>query len=103
MNPFPDNFVGVGVELTMREELPIVVKTLRGGPAEQAGLEADDRLVAIDHSPIRGLALADVVVRLRGREGSKVGVTVQRGKVAIDTELVRHSMERTQTGYTARE
>ena len=87
----------------MREEAPIVVRTLRGGPAEQAGLEAEDRLVAIDHSPIRGLALADVVVRLRGKEGTPVTVTVQRGKVAIETELVRHSMERTTSGYTARE
>jgi C-terminal processing protease CtpA/Prc len=102
VNPFPDNFVGVGVELTMREEAPTVVRTLRGGPAEQAGLEAEDRLVAIDHSPTRGMALADIVVRLRGQEGSPVSVTVQRGAVAIETQLIRHGMERTDEGYAAR-
>jgi len=87
----------------MQEHAPIVVRTLRGGPAEQAGLEANDKLMEIDHAPIRGLELADVVVRLRGKEGTPVEVTIQRGKVAIETELVRHSMAKAGGDYTARE
>lgn len=99
---FPDNFVGVGVELTMRDGAPSVVRTLDGGPAASAGLEPNDRVVAIDHVPTQGMALADVVVRLRGEEGSKVDVTLKRGEVEVVTTIKRTAMERSTSGYSAR-
>ncbi len=87
----------------MHDDAPIVVRTLSGGPAEQAGLAANDRVVAIDNAPTSGLPLADVVVRLRGAEGSPVLLTLRRNGVDIETQLVRRDMTRTESGYTARQ
>lgn len=102
ISAFPDNFVGVGVELTMKDDGPEVVKTIDGGPASKAGLEPADMVLAIDHVPVRGLALADVVVRLRGKEGSEVDVTLLRQGVEVSTRIMRTSMQKSTGGYTTR-
>jgi C-terminal processing protease CtpA/Prc len=96
---FPDEFVGVGVELTMQGESASVVRTIEGGPAQHGGLLANDRLIAIDEISIVGMGLPDIVLRLRGQPGSTVDVTLMRGSQRMHTQLVRHSIQKTGDGY----
>ncbi len=100
---FPDDFVGIGVELTMSGDTPAVVRTIDGGPAQTAGLQANDRVIAIDDVPVAGLGLADVVVRLRGREGSSVDLTCQRDGQRFRALLVRRGLRKTGDDYEAAE
>ena len=47
-----------------------------GGPADRAGIRAQDRVVAIGGAPTAGLSLYDVAERLQGLEGSQVELSV---------------------------
>jgi len=99
VNAFPENFVGVGVELTVRNEAPVVVRTIDGGPAATAGIQPNDRLVAINDFPVTGMGLPDVVLRLRGEEGSTVDLTLVRGDERIRAQIVRQSLQKAGGDY----
>lgn len=71
-------FVGVGVEIGMRDGYIKVVSPIEGAPADRAGVASGDILVAIDGKPSRGWSLRDAIRRLKGKRGSRVQVEVLR-------------------------
>jgi serine protease Do len=54
-----------------------VSNVLSGGPAELAGLRADDRVVAVDGQPIRGMVDLKKAM-IDTQEGDRLSVTVER-------------------------
>ena len=98
---FPDEFVGIGVELKIANEQPVLVRTLEGGPAAQAGLLPGDRFLAIEGVDTTGMSLGDVVVRLRGRPGSQVTVTVDRKGESIHVVVRRQKLTKKGEDYRA--
>lgn len=79
LESYPENYSGVGIELTVEGNFPKVVRALAGGPSEELGLTAGDKLVAIDGETTEGLSLGEVVHLLRGPTGSTVELTVLTG------------------------
>ena len=75
-------FSGIGVEFNVLRDTVVVVNTIAGGPAERAGMRANDRIVRIDTLDAVGLTRADVPKYLRGRRGTKVALEVVRPGVA---------------------
>ncbi len=75
-------FSGIGVEFNVLRDTVVVVNTIAGGPAERAGMRANDRIVRIDTLDAVGLTRADVPKCLRGRRGTKVALEVVRPGVA---------------------
>jgi carboxyl-terminal processing protease len=71
-------FGGVGVEVDFAEEWVTVIAPIEGSPAERAGVRPGDRILAIDHVPVRGKSPADLVRRMRGGSGTKVLLTIRR-------------------------
>ena len=71
-------FSGIGVEFNVLRDTIIVVNTVAGGPAERAGMRANDRIVRIDTTEAVGFTRADVPKRLRGKTGTKVALEVVR-------------------------
>ncbi|HEY8946355.1 MAG TPA: S41 family peptidase [Polyangiaceae bacterium] len=71
-------FGGVGVEVDFLDEWVTVIAPIEGSPAERAGVRPGDRILAIDHVPVRGKSPADLVRRMRGPSGTKVLLTVRR-------------------------
>ncbi len=69
-------FQGIGAELGQRDNYPIIVAPLDGSPAQKAGIQAGDILVAVDGQQVAGMSLDQVVRIVRGPEGSKVTLTV---------------------------
>lgn len=69
---------GIGVELTVAEASRevVVLAPVFGGPAWNAGVQAGDRILAIDGKPARGLSMTDVVSRLRGSPDSQLRLKV---------------------------
>ena len=53
-----------------------VVTPAPGGPADKAGLQAGDIIVAIDGKPTNGASLYDAGDMLQGAEGSEVSTAV---------------------------
>lgn len=71
-------FGGLGIEITIKDNLLTIISPIDGTPAYKAGLQAGDRIVKIDDELTRGITLIDAVKQLRGAPGSTVELTVLR-------------------------
>ena len=72
-------FGGLGIEITMEDGVIKIVSPIDDTPADKAGLQPGDLIIAVNDKPIRGMTLSDAVDKLRGAVGSKVTITVKRG------------------------
>ncbi len=72
------SFGGLGIEITLRDDVLTVVAPIEGTPAHRAGLHPGDRITKIDGLVTKDMQLADAVKRMRGRPGSKVIISVIR-------------------------
>jgi carboxyl-terminal processing protease len=72
------SFGGLGIEITLRDDVLTVVAPIEGTPAYRAGLQPGDRIVKIDGLLTKDMQLADAVKRMRGRPGTKVTISVVR-------------------------
>ena len=72
------SFGGLGIEITLRDDVLTVVSPIEGTPAYRAGLLTGDRIVKIDGLVTKDMQLPDAVKRMRGKPGTKVTVTVVR-------------------------
>ena len=79
---FDGGFSGIGIEFSVLRDTIHVVNTIAGGPAEQAGLRPNDRIVRIDTVNAVGFRTADVPKHLRGKSGSRVELEVVRPQIA---------------------
>lgn len=73
------HFVGIGVEIYAGDEGYIVVSSVTpGGPAEAAGILAEDKITEVDGESITGKTAADVSALVKGEEGTDVTLTIFR-------------------------
>ena len=73
-------FGGLGIEITMEDGVVKVVSPIDDTPAAKAGMMSGDLIIGVDGESIRGLTINESVSKLRGPVGSKVIITVVRGK-----------------------
>ena len=73
-------FGGVGVEVEKKEpEQPLLVLSpLVGTPAYRAGIQAGDRIIAVDGESMIGVYLNDAVKLMRGKPGAAITLTIER-------------------------
>jgi len=75
---FTGRFEGIGVTFTIIKDTITVDAPIPGGPSDQLGIRAGDKIVTIDdHSAIK-LTDEDVRKQLRGAKGTKVNVGIAR-------------------------
>ena len=73
------HFVGIGVEIYAGDDGYIVVSSVTpGGPAEAAGILAEDKITEVDGESITGKTAADVSASVKGEEGTDVTLTIFR-------------------------
>ena len=70
-------YVGVGLQVAARDEAVMITRVFPDSPAQEAGIRAGDRLVAVGGDAARGSELESVLGRIRGPEGSDVALTVR--------------------------
>ena len=71
-------FGGLGIEVTMEDELVKVVAPIDDTPAARAGILAGDLISEIDGDPVRGLTLNEAVDKMRGLVNTPIELTVLR-------------------------
>jgi carboxyl-terminal processing protease len=96
-------FGGLGIEITLKDDMLTVVAPIEGTPAHRAGIHSGDRIIRIEGIPTKDMALTDAVKRMRGKPGTKVVITVVRedGKepprdVTITREIIKVQSVRSQ-------
>ncbi len=71
-------FQGVGMEIGIRDDVLTVVAPLKNTPAESAGVRPGDKIVEIDGTSTKDLAIDEAVLLIRGEKGTVVSLTVVR-------------------------
>jgi C-terminal processing protease CtpA/Prc len=86
--------VGIGVELTPRDDALVIGSVIAGGGAEAAGLVPYDEILTIDGTPAVDIGLEASYHGIRGPEGSTVVLGVRRAGKAptVDVPVVRRKI-----------
>ncbi|WAS04530.1 S41 family peptidase [Gloeomargaritales cyanobacterium VI4D9] len=73
---------GVGLQIVLDTErrVPLVVAPIAGSPAAQAGVQSEDRILAIDGESTLGMGMDAAASRMRGLPGTQVVLTLERGE-----------------------
>jgi carboxyl-terminal processing protease len=98
-------FTGIGAEMSVKntenpEDLAactelsdtcalVVVAPLADSPAEAAGLQSGDIVLAVDGESVNGSTLQDEVGKVRGEPGTMVTLTLRRGDRTFDLTISR--------------
>ncbi|WNJ98129.1 S41 family peptidase [Thalassospiraceae bacterium LMO-JJ14] len=87
-------FGGLGIQITMENDLVKVIAPIEDTPAERAGILAGDLITHCDGIAIKGKSLRDAVRMMRGKPGEAMTVTVRRSGVEdFDIRIVRDIIE----------
>jgi carboxyl-terminal processing protease len=70
-------FVGIGVEIGIRNDELRILTAFHGGPAQKAGLRSGDTILAIDGKDVSQMSLDTLFHTLRGEPNSAVQLTVR--------------------------
>ena len=83
-------FGGLGIEVGREDGYIKVISPIDDSPADRAGLESGDYIIAIDNKPLRELPPDEAANMMRGEPGTEVTVTVAReGREPFDVTIVR--------------
>ena len=72
------SFSGIGIEITVRDEILTIISPIEGTPADKAGLKAKDLIVKINGEPTQNMPSMEAVKQLRGTKGSEVTLSIYR-------------------------
>ncbi len=72
------SFGGLGIEITLKDDVLTVVAPIEGTPAYRVGIHPGDRIVKIEGLTTKDMQLTDAVKRMRGKPGTKVTISVVR-------------------------
>ena len=75
------NFQGIGIEFQLFNDTVNVVRVIKDGPSDKAGLQVGDKFLKADDSIVlagRNLDAEDIRKKLRGNAGSSIKITLLR-------------------------
>lgn len=73
------DFEGIGAEVMQEGERIIITSPMPGSPAEEAGIEPGDQIVAVDGESVEGMNVNEAVQLIRGEQGTDVDLSIVRG------------------------
>ena len=89
--PLEGAYEGIGAWVDTEAEYLTIIAPMSGSPAEAAGLESGDQVIAVDGQDMTGVPAQLVIRRVMGPEGTTVVLTIRREGVAeaFDVEVTR--------------
>ncbi len=89
-----NSYVGVGITISTQDSgIGIeIMEVTKGGPAEEAGILAGDRIVAVNGQEVAQVGLTEASNLIRGEEGSTVELTVLRGEAQLQFTVERRTI-----------
>jgi carboxyl-terminal processing protease len=84
-------FGGLGIEVTIQDDILTVVAPIEGTPADKAGVLAGDMIVKVDGNSTKNMTLVEAVRLMRGPVGSPIVISVLRKNMEepMDITIVR--------------
>jgi len=84
-------FSGIGIVITMHNNVVTVISPVDGTPAYRAGIKAGDQIIKVDGKETKSMMLWEAVKKMRGKKGTSVVITIRRKGLLepIDFTIVR--------------
>ena len=89
-------YVGIGVTIQLMEESDpgfSIVSITHESPAEDAGLQIGDMIVAVEGQDALALGMTGTQQHVRGEEGTDVTITIERDGQRFDVTITRRVIE----------
>ena len=89
------NFVGIGIYMiknTQYDKIQ-VLSTIKGSPAEKAGIQSGDLIVSVDGIEYKADDMTTAANNIKGEEGTTVKVEILRGAQDIKYEIKREKVK----------
>lgn len=89
------NFVGIGIYMiknTQYDKIQ-VLSTIKGSPAEKAGIQAGDLIVSVDGVEYKADDMTTASNTIKGEEGTKVNIELLRGTQNVKYEITREKVK----------
>ncbi len=87
-------YVGVGITIQTEEDEGFrILEVTEGGPAEEAGLQVKDLLIAAAGTDVRTIEADEVRNLVKGKEGTFVELTVLRGEEEMTFSVERRQVK----------
>ena len=88
-------YVGVGITIQATEDGSgfLVLEVTAGGPAEEAGIQVKDLLIAVEDTDVRDVTITEVRELVKGKEGTYVTMTVLRQGIHETISVERRKVE----------
>lgn len=89
------NFVGVGINMIkdIEKNAIVIYSTIKNTPAEAAGLKTGDVITAVDGQKVSGEDFENIANMVKGKEGTKVKLTILRDGQEKEYEIERKTIE----------
>ncbi len=88
------DFVGIGVYIYKdKDGNLIVLAPMENSPSEEAGIEAGDRILAIDGENCNEMDINVASSKIKGEAGSTVELEIQRGTETLKKTVTRRTVE----------
>jgi carboxyl-terminal processing protease len=71
------SFDGIGATISQQGNEIVIVSPIKGTPAEAAGLQSGDVILAVDGESTQGWSTERTVLRIRGPRGTQVTITIR--------------------------
>ena len=99
------SFIGIGVSVLRNDlEKTIFVNSVEpSSPAFNAGILADDYIVAVNGNRVSDIGTSDAVNMIKGEKGTEVNVTVNRAGTEITFTMIRDEIVETSVSYSIME
>lgn len=88
------NFVGIGIYMIKNTQYDRiqVLATIKGSPAEKAGIQAGDLIISVDGIEYKANDMTTASNNIKGEEGTKVVIELLRGAQNIKYEVTREKV-----------
>lgn len=72
------SFSGVGMEISIKDDVLTVISPIKNSPAAKAGIEPGDKIISIDGESTQNLSIDGAVKKIRGPVGTDVNLEIFR-------------------------
>lgn len=80
-------FEGIGATISQQGNEIVIVALFKNTPAEAAGIQAGDVILAVDGEPTEGWTTSKTVLKIRGPKGTQVKVRIRKAETGQEQDL----------------